>query len=131
MTLLSWREIIITTMKIIKKPAEIEAAGVPVKKIEEFVGLVNSETDELSMARMKSPQGWSEPGQAPEFNEYTFVLKGILVVETRDGRYEVRPNEAVIAEKGQWVRYSTPFEGGAEYLAICTPAFSPDRVNRD
>lgn len=118
-------------MKIIKKSAEIVAAGVPVKKIEEFVGLVNSGTDELSIARMKSPQGWSEPAQTPEFNEYTIVLEGILVVETREGSFEIKPDEAVIAEKGEWVTYSTPFDGGAEYIAICKPAFSPERVHRD
>lgn len=118
-------------MKIIKKPTQIEAAGVPAKKIEEFIGLVNSSTDELSIARMTSPGGWSEPGQTPEFNEYTFVLKGTLLVETKKGSFEVKANEVLIAEKGEWVRYSTPYEGGAEYIAICSPAFSMDRVQRD
>jgi mannose-6-phosphate isomerase-like protein (cupin superfamily) len=118
-------------MKIITKPTEIEAAGKPAKRIEEFFGLVNSSTDELSIARMTSPAGWSEPGQTPEFDEYTLVLKGTLVIETREGRHEVRANEAVVTGKGEWVRYSTPFEGGAEYIAICNPAFSLERVQRD
>lgn len=118
-------------MKIITKPTEIEAAGTPAKKIEEFFGLVNSSNDELSIARMTSPAGWSEPGQTPEFDEYTLVLKGTLLIETREGRQEVHANEAVVTGKGEWVRYSTPFEGGAEYIAICKPAFSMDRVQRD
>ena len=118
-------------MKIIQKPTEIEAAGTPAKKIEEFIGLVNSSTDELSIARMTSPTGWSEPGQTPEFDEYTFVIKGKLLIETKEGSYEVHANELVLAKKGEWVRYSTPFEGGAEYMAICSPAFSMDRVQRD
>jgi len=118
-------------MKIVKKPTEIIAAGEPAKKIEEFIGLVNSSTNELSIARMTSPSGWSEPGQTPEFNEYSLVLKGTLVLETRDGKHEIHSNEAVITEKGEWVRYSTPYEGGAEYIAICHPAFSMERVRRD
>jgi len=118
-------------MKIIKKPTEIKAAGEPAKLIEEFIGLVNSSTDELSIARMTSPAGWSEPGQTPEFNEYTLVLKGRLVVETREGSQEVHAHEVLITEKGEWVRYSTPYEGGAEYIAICHPAFSMERVQRD
>ena len=118
-------------MKIIKKPTEIKAAGEPAKKIEEFIGLVNSSTDDLSIARMTSPTGWSEPGQTPEFDEYTLVLKGTIVVETREGIKEINAHEAVITEKGEWVRYSTPYEGGAEYIAICSPAFSMERVQRD
>ena len=118
-------------MKIIKKPTEIKAAGEPAKKIEEFIGLVNSSSDDLSIARMTSPNGWSEPGQTPEFDEYTLVLKGIVVVETKDGKQEIAANEAVITKKGEWVRYSTPYEGGAEYIAICYPAFSMERVQRD
>ena len=118
-------------MKIIKKPTIIKAAGEPPKKIEEFIGLVNSSTDELSIARMTSPTGWSEPGQTPEFDEYTLVLKGTIVVETKEGKQEINASEAVISEKGEWVRYSTPYEGGAEYIAICNPAFSMDRVRRD
>lgn len=118
-------------MKIIKQPTEIKAAGEPVKLIEEFIGLVNSSTDELSIAKMTSPAGWSEPGQTPEFDEYTLVLKGTLLVETREGAKEIHSNEAVVTEKGEWVRYSTPYEGGAEYIAICYPAFSMERVKRD
>ena len=118
-------------MQIINKPTEIKASGEPVKIIEEFIGNVNSATNEISIARMKSPKGWSEPGQTPEFTEYTIVLKGVLVIETKDGMYDVKANEAVIIEKGEWVRYSTPFEEGAEYIAACIPAFSLDRVNRD
>jgi mannose-6-phosphate isomerase-like protein (cupin superfamily) len=118
-------------MKIIKQATVVEAAGTPAKKIEEFIGRVNSSTDELSIARMTSPTGWSEPGQTPEFNEYTYVLKGKLLVETREGSFEVQANELVLTNKGEWVRYSTPFEGGAEYIAICSPAFSMDRVRRD
>jgi mannose-6-phosphate isomerase-like protein (cupin superfamily) len=118
-------------MKIIKKATEIVAAGTPRKKIEEFIGLVNSSTDELSIARMTSPTGWSEPGQTPDFDEYTFVLKGRLLIETKEGSHEVHANELVLSKKGEWVRYSTPFEGGAEYIAICSPAFSMDRVQRD
>jgi mannose-6-phosphate isomerase-like protein (cupin superfamily) len=118
-------------MRIIKNPAEIKAAGKPAKRIEEFIGLVNSASDEISIARMTSPKGWTEPGQIPEFSEYTLVLKGILVVETREGKSEINADEAVITEKGEWVRYSTPCEHDAEYIAICLPAFSPERVNRD
>ncbi len=118
-------------MKIIKEPTRIKAAGEPVKVIEEFIGNVNSSTDEISIARMKSPKGWSEPGQTPEFDEYTLVLKGTLVVETRELKKEIRDNEAVITKKGEWVRYSTPYEGGAEYIAICSPAFSMERAHRD
>lgn len=123
--------IIFNLMRIIRKPTEIKAAGEPVKKIEEFIGLVNSSTDDLSIARMTSPTGWSEPGQTPEFDEYTLVLKGTIVVETRGGKQEINPSEVVITEKGEWVRYSTPYEGGAEYIAICNPAFSMERVKRD
>jgi len=118
-------------MKIIKTPTEIKAAGEPAKLIEEFIGLVNSSTDELSIARMKSPTGWSEPGQTPSFDEYTLVLSGTLVIDTREGTHEIHANEAVLTEKGEWVSYRTPYEGGAEYIAICIPAFSPDRVKRD
>ena len=118
-------------MKLIKEPTRIKAAGEPVKVIEEFIGNVNSSTDQLSVARMRSPKGWSEPGQTPEFDEYTLVLKGTLVIETREGKQEVRAGEAVITEKGEWVRYSSPGEGGAEYIAICLPAFSLERAHRD
>jgi quercetin dioxygenase-like cupin family protein len=114
----------------IPRPSVIEAAGNKPKKIEEFVGRVNSGTDAVSVARMKSPPGWVEPGQRPDFDEYTVVLTGTLRVEHEDGALEVRAGEAVITRRGEWVRYSTP-DDGAEYVAVCLPAFSPDTVNRD
>lgn len=120
-----------STMRTIKEPTLIKAAGEPAKIIEEYIGVVNSSTDDISIARMRSPRGWSEPGQTPAFREYTVVLHGTLVIETRDGKKEVRAGEAVITEKGEWVKYSTPYEGGAEYVAICTPAFTLERAHRD
>jgi len=107
------------------------AAGNKPKQIEEFIGRVNSRTEDVSVARMKSPQGWEEPGQTPDFDEYTVVLKGKLKVETRSDVYEIREGESFIANKGEWIRYNTPFEGGAEYMAVCAPAFSLDKVHRD
>jgi len=118
-------------MKIIESPKIITAAGNKPKSIEEYIGHVNSSTPDVSIARMVSPQGWSEPGQKPEFDEYTVVLKGILQVETMDRTYIVKAGQAVIANKGEWVKYSTPFPYGAEYIAVCLPAFSPGLVNRD
>jgi len=115
----------------IEKPSVIEAAGNKPKIIEEFVGRVNSRTDEVSIARMKSPSGWEEPGQKPEFNEYTLVLKGTLQVRTESGAMDILAGEAVIAQAGEWVQYSTPGTEGAEYIAVCLPAFSPDMVRRD
>ncbi len=115
----------------IKLPSRIEAAGNKPKIIEEFIGRVNSKTADLSIARMQSPEGWEEPGQTPEFDEYTVVLMGLLKVETRDSSYNVRPVEAIIVNSGEWVRYSSPEPGGAEYIAVCLPAFSPGTVNRD
>ena len=109
----------------------IKAAGNKPKIIEEYVGRVNSGTTGVSMALMKSPAGWVEPGQAPEFDEYTLVLKGMLRVGTKNGNYDVKAGEAVITNKGEWVQYSTPGPDGAEYVAVCMPAFSPDRVHRD
>ncbi len=117
--------------KLIPSPTTIEAAGNKPKLIEEFVGRVNSDTSDLSIARMKSPGGWVEPGQTPAFDEYTVVLAGTLRVETKDGVLDVAAGQAVIAPKGEWVRYSSPDEGGAEYVAVCRPAFSPDTVHRD
>jgi ethanolamine utilization protein EutQ (cupin superfamily) len=114
----------------VPRPSVIEAAGNKPKKIEEFVGRVNSGTDAVSVARMKSPPGWVEPGQRPEFDEYTVVLEGMLRVEHENGTLDVRAGEAVITRRGEWVRYSTP-DDGAEYVAVCLPAFSPDTVNRD
>ena len=109
----------------------IQSAGNKPKMIEEYVGRVNSNTGRLSIARMKSPGGWEEPGQTPQFDEYTVVLKGLLLVETKTGTYKVRAGQAVIAPKGEWVRYSTPNPQGAEYIAVCLPAFSLQTVHRD
>ena len=115
----------------IDKPTIIKSAGNKPKIIEEFVGRVNSKTEELSVARMKSPSGWIEPGQKPDFIEYTIVLKGMLKVVTKDNSCEINAGEAVIVPAGQWVQYSTPGPEGAEYIAVCCPAFSPDIVHRD
>ena len=115
----------------ISSPSIIKPAGNKPKIIEEFLGRVNSQTTAVSIARMQSPTGWVEPGQTPEFDEYTVVLKGCLRVETKSGVTDVKAGEAVIAPRGQWVRYSTPGEEGAEYIAVCLPAFSPDTVHRD
>lgn len=115
----------------IAKPTIVEAAGNKPKIIEEFVGRVNSGTAAVSVARMKSPGGWVEPGQTPEFDEYTVVLRGTLRVTTKHGAIDVGAGEAVIAPKGEWVQYATPDEAGAEYVAVCVPAFSPATVHRD
>jgi ethanolamine utilization protein EutQ (cupin superfamily) len=115
----------------IKQPSVIEAAGNKPKRIEEFIGRVNSKTSACSVARMKSPSGWVEPGQTPEFDEYTVVLRGSLRVTTRDGVIDVGAGEAVITHKDEWVQYSTPGADGAEYIAVCLPAFSMDSVHRD
>jgi len=116
---------------LIEKPAVVHAAGNKPKRIDEFVGRVNTGTTAASLARMRSPSGWVEPGQSPEFDEYTLVLRGTLHVETRQGGLDVRAGQAVVAPRGEWVRYSTPDAGGAEYVAVCVPAFSPDTVHRD
>jgi len=118
-------------LKKIDKSAIIEAAGNKPKIIEEFIGRVNSQTDELSIAKMKSRAGWIEPGQRPEFNEYTVVLKGTLRVESGWEKLDIHAGEAVIVSAGEWVRYSTPGDDGAEYIAVCLPAFSPETVHRD
>lgn len=115
----------------ITSPTVIPAAGEPPKIIEEFFGRVNSQTSALSIARMTSPPGWREPGQTPAFDEYTVVLRGELQVETRHALYRVAAAEAIVVNAGEWVRYSTPGSEGAEYVAICLPAFSPDTVRRD
>jgi mannose-6-phosphate isomerase-like protein (cupin superfamily) len=115
----------------IKGPTIIKAAGNKSKIIEEFVGRVNSKTATLSIARMKSPSGWVEPGQTPEFDEYTLVLKGMLRILTKNGSRDVNAGEAIITSKGEWVQYSTPGPEGAEYIAVCQPAFSPESVHRD
>jgi ethanolamine utilization protein EutQ len=116
---------------LISHPSRITAAGNKPKLIDEYVGRVNSGTSAVSVAHMRSPGGWQEPGQRPEFDEFTVVLKGMLQVEYEGGSLEVRSGQAVIVQKGEWVRYSTPEPEGAEYFAICTPAFSPDTVHRD
>lgn len=115
----------------IQKPTIIAAAGNKPKIIEEFIGRVNSKTSAVSVAKMTSPGGWVEPGQTPEFDEYTVVLSGSLRVTTRDGSMDVGAGQAVITHAGEWVQYSTPGEDGAEYVAICLPAFGPDIVHRD
>lgn len=116
---------------LISQPTIIQAAGNKPKRIEEFFGRVNSREAGISVARMVSPGGWVEPGQSPEFQEYTVVLRGELRVESREGALLVRAGQAVMTGPGEWVRYSTPGAEGAEYLAICLPAFSPETVHRD
>ncbi|HKS22620.1 MAG TPA: cupin domain-containing protein [Thermoanaerobaculia bacterium] len=116
---------------LIEKPSVIAAAGNKPKIIEEFVGRVNSQTDALSVARMQSPSGWVEPGQTPEFDEFTVVLRGSLRVTTHGGVHDVHAGQAVITHAGEWVQYSTPGPDGAEYIAVCLPAFSIDTVHRD
>ena len=117
--------------RIIPAPSIIKAAGNKPKEIGEYIGRINSHTSDLSIAHMKSPQGWEEPGQTPDFDEYTVVLKGTLRVETQEETFMVSANQSIIASKGEWVRYSTPLAGGAEYFAVCFPAFSVEKVNRD
>lgn len=117
--------------QIIQAPKRIQAAGNPPKSIEEFFGRLNSATSAVSIARMVSPSGWSEPGQTPEFDEYSVVLRGQLQVETRDGVQHIAAGQAILSPRGKWVRYSTPGPEGAEYIAVCVPAFSPDTVHRD
>jgi mannose-6-phosphate isomerase-like protein (cupin superfamily) len=115
----------------ISKPTRVEAAGNKPKLIDEYVGHVNSSTATVSIAHMRSPDGWLEPGQTPEFEEYTIVLRGMLRVEHNGGTIDVQAGQAIITHKGEWVRYSTPEPGGAEYIAICVPAFSIGAVHRD
>lgn len=117
--------------KLIERPTKIQAAGTKPKQIEEFAGLVNSGHASVSVARMVSPEGWVEPGQRPEFEEITLVLRGSLRVEHDGGSLDVRAGQAVVTAPGEWVRYSTPEPGGAEYVAVCLPAFSPSTVHRD
>ena len=117
--------------RVLAAPTVIPAAGQPPKIIEEFIGRVNSATSKLSIAKMTSPSGWREQGQAPEFDEFTVVLRGQLQVETRDAVHRVSAGQAIIVNAGEWVRYSTPFESGAEYIAVCLPASAPDTVHRD
>lgn len=114
---------------LISQPTRIQAAGTKPKLIDEYIGRVNSQTQSASVAHMRSPAGWEEPGQRPEFDEFTVVLKGMMRVEHEGGTLEVQAGQAVIARKGEWIKYSTP--QGAEYLAVCLPAFSPETVHRD
>ena len=116
---------------LIAETTRIIAAGNKPKIIQEIIGRVNSKTDAVSIAHMKSPAGWIEPGQTPDFDEYTYVLAGTLRVEHRGGALDVHAGQAVIAHKGEWVKYSTPRADGAEYIAVCLPAFSPGSVHRD
>jgi mannose-6-phosphate isomerase-like protein (cupin superfamily) len=117
--------------RLIEQPTVIAAAGNKPKRIEGFVGHVNTRTDRLSIAHMQSPSGWEEPGQTPEFDEFALVLAGMLRVETKTATLEVRAGQAVHAPAGEWVRYSTPEPEGADYISVCVPAFSPHTVHRD
>jgi mannose-6-phosphate isomerase-like protein (cupin superfamily) len=116
---------------LISKPTRIEAAGNKPKLIDEYIGRVNSQQGQISIAHMRSPGGWVEPGQKPDFEEYTIVLKGMLRVKHQDGILDVRAGQAVVAHAGEWVQYSTPEPDGAEYIAVCLPAFSPETVGRE
>ena len=116
---------------LIPQPSRIEAAGNKPKLIEEYIGHVNSRTTAVSVAHMRSPSGWTEPGQTPEFDEFTIVLRGTLRVQHRGGALDVHAGQAVIAYAGEWVQYSTPFDEGADYIAVCVPAFSLETVHRD
>ena len=116
---------------LIEKPTIIAAAGNLPKRIAEYIGRINSSTAAVSIARMESPAGWIEPGQTPEFEEHTVVLRGLLRVETRSGTKDVKAGQAITTHRGEWVRYSSPEPGGAEYIAVCVPAFAPDLAHRD
>ena len=117
--------------KLVPQPTRIEAVGNKPKLIDEFIGRVNSATDQISIARMQSPSGWEEPGQTPEFDEYTIVISGQVRVETKEGILDVKAGQAVIAYRNEWVRYSSPGPEGAVYIAVCHQAFSPETVHRD
>ena len=117
--------------RLIPAPTRVQAAGNKPKLIDEYVGRVNSKDEQVSIAHMRSPSGWVEPGQTPEFDEYTVVLKGLLRVTHRGGVLDVRAGQAVVARRGEWVQYGTPEPDGAEYIAVCLPAFSMDLVHRD
>ncbi|HTK81971.1 MAG TPA: cupin [Bacteroidota bacterium] len=116
---------------LISQPSIIKAAGNKPKIIQEFIGRVNSKTSDVSIARMISPEGWIEPGQAPEFDEYTLVIRGTLRVSTKSGNHDVSAGQAIIVNAGEWVQYSSPLKDGAEYVAVCLPAFAPETVHRD
>jgi mannose-6-phosphate isomerase-like protein (cupin superfamily) len=117
--------------QLIKNPSVIKAVGNKEKIIREFFGRINSKTSEVSIAIMQSPEGWKEPGQCPEFNEYTVVLKGTLLIRTEEDEFIVSEGMGILTFRGEWIQYSSPYEGGAEYIAICLPAFSPEIVHRD
>lgn len=117
--------------RLIQQAMRIEAAGNKPKLIDEYIGRANSAESRLSVAHMQSPSGWIEPGQRPDFDEFTVVLKGVLRVQHEKGSLDVKAGQAVVAQKGEWVRYSTPFPEGAEYIAVCLPAFSMESVHRD
>jgi len=116
---------------LVAQPTRISAAGSKPKLIDEYIGRVNTKTAGVSVAHMRSPQGWEEPGQTPEFDEFTLVLKGMVRVRYQDGQMDVMAGQAVITHGGEWIQYSTPAEGGAEYIAVCLPAFSMETVHRD
>ena len=117
--------------KFIEAPSIIKAAGNKPKIIEEYFGRVNTQTEDISIARMKSPEGWAEPGQTPEFEEFTLVVRGTLNVKTKEGDISLKEGQAVLIKEGEWVQYSSPEPGGAEYISVCLPAFSPITVHRD
>lgn len=117
--------------KLIEQPMKIKAAGNKPKVIQEFIGRANTQTSDVSIAHMESPPGWAEPGQTPEFDEYSVVLRGVLRVTTKSGVFDVKENQAIIVSKGEWVQYSSPTKEGASYIGICVPAFSMDTVHRD
>ncbi len=117
--------------QLISQPMQITAAGNKPKLIREYIGRVNSQSTDLSIAQMQSPSGWQEPGQRPEFDEYTIVLRGMVQVDAETGSLQVHAGQAVITRAGEWVRYSTPGPEGADYIAVCRPAFSPETVHRD
>jgi mannose-6-phosphate isomerase-like protein (cupin superfamily) len=117
--------------KLVAQPTRIAAAGTKPKLIDEYIGRVNSKTEGVSVAHMRSPQGWEEPGQTPEFDEFTLVLKGMVRVRHKGGQMDVTAGQAVIVRGGEWIQYSTPAEGGGEYIAVCLPAFSMETVHRD
>jgi len=116
---------------LVSQPTRIQSAGNKPKLIDEYIGRVNSQTSGVSVAHMRSPEGWTEPGQTPEFDEFTIVLRGRVIVRHADGELEVKAGQAVVAHRGEWVQYSTPDEDGAEYIAVCLPAFSMETVHRD
>jgi ethanolamine utilization protein EutQ len=122
---------VLAMLTLIAQPTRIQSAGNKPKLIDEYIGRVNSQTNSASVAHMRSPGGWIEPGQTPAFDEFTIVLKGMLRVEHKGGTLDVAAGQAVIAHAGEWVRYSTPHEEGAEYIAVCIPAFSMETVHRD